>query len=291
MRHDRRVHPRRVLASVLAFAVAAAGIASARSAVAVPAAPSSAAPTSPSTLTVGHALHALAPDSTLTSPSGAFTLTVMPLMAEVDQSIKVGDVPTVVEAPTWSTPVRGDGSDKSSLVLQTDGNLVLYSAAHRALWASGTKGSGATRLVMQDDGNLVLYPASGPAVWATHTGRALLPPGSRLTAGQALLNRVSNVHGGPYTRLAMQTDGNLVVYYGRKAVWSTHTSVRGSVLTMQTDGNLVLYSPAHRALWSSRTSHAGPRSWAYVEQCGRITVNQLERNVVWASSAAPTSGC
>ena len=54
-----------------------------------------------------------------------------------------------------------------ALLLQTDGNLVLYGS--NAIWNSGTSGSGATRLVMQTDGNLVLYNVNTP-VWFTATG-------------------------------------------------------------------------------------------------------------------------
>lgn len=54
------------------------------------------------------------------------------------------------------------------LIMQDDGNLVLYNAAE-ALWASGTAGSGATRAIMQFDGNLVVYDGSSDAKWSTGT--------------------------------------------------------------------------------------------------------------------------
>ena len=53
-------------------------------------------------------------------------------------------------------------------VLQSDGNLVVYSSTGTAIWASNTVGSGADRLVAQSDGNLVLYSPTR-AVWATNT--------------------------------------------------------------------------------------------------------------------------
>jgi len=52
------------------------------------------------------------------------------------------------------------------LILQEDGNLVLYNAEDEPIWSTGTVGSGAESLVMQSDGNLVLY-SSKSAVWAT----------------------------------------------------------------------------------------------------------------------------
>lgn len=86
------------------------------------------------------------------------------------------------------------------LVLQGDGNLVLYSHG-KAIWASGTNGKPVNNLVMQTDGNLVLYGTNGKALWNTHT------------AGRGQSN------------LDLQADGNLVIYdsHGRPS-WSSNTS-------------------------------------------------------------------
>jgi hypothetical protein len=52
----------------------------------------------------------------------------------------------------------------------------------------------------------------------------------------------------------MQGDGNFVVYAGGVGVWSSGTAGNpGAYLAMQTDGNLVVYSPADVSLWSSGT--------------------------------------
>ncbi len=53
------------------------------------------------------------------------------------------------------------------LVLQGDGNLVIYTAG-RAIWHTHTYGTSANKLAMQSDGNLVLYRYSTPK-WHTHT--------------------------------------------------------------------------------------------------------------------------
>lgn len=67
----------------------------------------------------------------------------------------------------WSSGTAGSGSN-NSLIMQGDGNLVLYSSSGKVLWASGTKGSG-NYLQIQDDGNLVIYNSSNTALWATNT--------------------------------------------------------------------------------------------------------------------------
>jgi tetratricopeptide (TPR) repeat protein len=62
--------------------------------------------------------------------------------------------------------------DSDYLIMQeSDSNLVTYRRAHGAPWATDTVNSGADRLVVQDDGNLVLYASDGVPVWDRHTGR------------------------------------------------------------------------------------------------------------------------
>ena len=88
----------------------------------------------------------------------------------------------------------GDG--RYRLQMQTDGNLVAYNSAGRAIWATNRTGAFA---VVQSDGNLVEYAGGGTAVWA------------------------SNTAGSGANRLVMQSDGNLVLYAGSRAVWASNT--------------------------------------------------------------------
>ncbi|MEU7528093.1 hypothetical protein AB0A74_20360 [Saccharothrix sp. NPDC042600] len=82
------------------------------------------------------------------------------------------------------------------LVMQSDGNLVLYAATGEALWHTRTYGSGATHAVLQHDGNFVLYTAAGVAKWHTGTWNS----------------------GGD--RLVVQNDSNVVLYQSNAfAVW------------------------------------------------------------------------
>jgi murein DD-endopeptidase len=55
------------------------------------------------------------------------------------------------------------------MTLQTDGNVVVYSAANKALWQSGTAGKSARALVIQSDGNLVLLSTSGSVLWSSRS--------------------------------------------------------------------------------------------------------------------------
>lgn len=55
-----------------------------------------------------------------------------------------------------------------SLILQPDGNLVLYNGT-AAVWATATNGKGGSQLTLQSDGNLVLYDQNYNSIWATGT--------------------------------------------------------------------------------------------------------------------------
>ena len=49
-----------------------------------------------------------------------------------------------------------------------DGNLVVYNASGAAVWSSVTWGHPGAYLVVQSDGNLVIYDGASP-IWATNT--------------------------------------------------------------------------------------------------------------------------
>ena len=87
------------------------------------------------------------------------------------------------------------------LILQDDGNLVLYARDH-AIWATGTDGQNVVRAEVQSDGNFVLYTPDKP-VWASQT------------------------KGKKDVKLVLQDDRNLVLYEkGTHAVWSSKTDTK-----------------------------------------------------------------
>jgi LysM repeat protein len=101
---------------------------------------------------------------------------------------------------------------KYTLIMQGDGNLVLYTESNTPVWATRTQGSGAVRASLQDDGNLVLYTKEeerrfrrdvAVAVWASQTS-------------------------GEKVRLVLQDDRNLVIYTadGRE-LWASGTALAG----------------------------------------------------------------
>lgn len=127
-----------------------------------------------------------------TSQSGTYPLTYSLLKS-------LGDTPTATNSLLPGDRMLVGESLYSTngeirLVLQGDTNLVIYDGVGRALWASGTVGSGADRLQFQGDGNLVLY-AGSRAVWSSRT------------------------HGNTVDRLVLNNNGSLVIYNGNDVVW------------------------------------------------------------------------
>jgi lysophospholipase L1-like esterase len=99
----------------------------------------------------------------------------------------------VVPGQSWTSP-RGN----YHLILQPDGNLVLYGPQRKALWATDTQGQPTAEAMMQPDGNLVLYGPEKRQLWSSGNGRK-------------------------GADLRVQDDGNVVIYQKGNAVWSPGT--------------------------------------------------------------------
>jgi hypothetical protein len=186
----------------------------------------------------------------------------------------------------WSAGVSA-GID-SRLIMQGDGNLVLYNKAGGVMWNSQTNGNGSSKLYVQEDGNLVIYRDAGGATWSTGTSIGashLLFPTTAignngvLMAGQATrsVDRKYNLH--------LQTDGNLVLYSPTGAIWASHTDGSNAIrLAMQTDGNLVLYNAQGRPVWYSGTAGRGASS-LNVQPDGNLVIYN-SRSATWASNTS-----
>lgn len=117
-----------------------------------------------------------------------------PTYVTTNTALKLPETPTdhgsLLHRGQTLTPGHYLSNGSQKLVLQGDGNLVLY-RDRTAVWATGARGD---TLTVQADGNLVLT-RSGRPVWASHTS-------------------------GLPTHLALQGDGNLVLY---GALWASGT--------------------------------------------------------------------
>jgi len=191
----------------------------------------------------------------------------------------------------WETGTFGTNTDR--VVMQPDGNLVVYNQAGQALWSSNTQGNPGAHLRMQTDGNVVIYSSSNVALWSTaiiHNPDHLsyvnttLAPGlgnfARLYPGQSIDTADRKFH------LILQRDGNLVLYSPTRALWATGTDGKSpALLALQPDGNLVLYDRNAHPVWYSRTEGNGLLRLV-VQQDGNLVLYNRLNTPYWNTGTA-----
>jgi hypothetical protein len=116
-----------------------------------------------------------------------------------------GTPPSTTTTPHWQTrvvratyvlnPGGSVSTNRISLSLQTDGDLVLRDEHGHITWATGTHAQG-THVVFQADGNLVLYQGE-QTLWSSRT----------------------DGHDGAV--LVLRADGAMTIDYGGTTLWST----------------------------------------------------------------------
>jgi hypothetical protein len=106
---------------------------------------------------------------------------------------------TVIHGTSVLLPGQSWSTNRITMVLQSDGNLVIRDLHGRTLWSAGTAGRGA-KVVFQGDGNFVVYTSSMQTAWSSRT----------------------DGHNG--AKLVLQDDGNVTILYGSKALWSSGTA-------------------------------------------------------------------
>jgi surface antigen len=126
--------------------------------------------------------------------------------------------------------------------------------------------------------------SSAPAAMAA-ARISTLSAGQQLQAGQELVSA-----GGQYA-LAMQNDGNLVIYGNGCVLWSSGTAGTGSNddLSMQGDGNLVIYTSAGKAVWSSGTAGTGSNDRLVLQNDGSLVLSTSAGKAVWANKGTVAS--
>ncbi|MFD8479385.1 hypothetical protein [Kitasatospora sp. NPDC059673] len=194
-------------------------------------------------------------------------------------------------------------SGESELVMQQDGNLVLYldgDNGHRGpvLWASGTYGNPGAYAYMQPDGNLVIYrqgggPDSGGALWSTgtwgHPGSNAALLNGWLGVSGANLYWYSHTGPGPFAGTLKDTLGPDRTTLA-SGTWLESNSVW---LIMQTDGNLVLYRKRDgAALWSTGT-YGHPETDAFLSDrpsYGAVWLSDIHTGTTWSLPVAGQAG-
>jgi subtilase family serine protease len=181
----------------------------------------------------------------------------------------------------WNTGTNANTVVGNYAVFQTDGNFVVYNTSGKALWASGTNTTYSQYLLVQDDGNMVIYeslvPVFDTATNTTNWGCAPSGCGSAIwNEGVSIKNGQSFTSPNGSNLLIMQADGNLVLYRQGVAKWSSVTAGNtGAYAIMQTDGNLVVYSSTNKPLWNSKTNGSMGAA-TYIQDDGNVVVYAIK---------------
>jgi hypothetical protein len=202
----------------------------------------------------------------------------------------------------------------STLIMQSDGNLVLYPQTGPASWSTGTFGqpcgTNQCNAVFQGDGNFVVYNGGVP-LWSSGTygnASALLtlsasmpqleisnPNGSILwtnvpqfQAGHFVLMQGASIAIGS-SAMVMQSDGNLVLYSQTgQPLWSTMTygnncGSNQCLATFQADGNFVVYK-GNTALWNSGTYGNPSAVLVLSPNAPQLTIQGSNQAVLWTNT-------
>jgi hypothetical protein len=207
----------------------------------------------------------------------------------------------VNDAPLWSTQTKGSDADR--LVMQTDGNLVMYNDRYQPIWSSKTGklpppppppsvlsiGESASVSISRDGGYSV--PIAGQELWVfddtsiyTNTppvaprGLDILNTNGVLQEGQQIVSK-----GGRF-RAVLNNNGNFAVYDGTKAIWTNGIKdyYGKNHIVLQADGNLVSSLSNGTPLWSTNTSGQGT-TFLLMQADGNLVLSAARYLPLWSS--------
>jgi hypothetical protein len=189
----------------------------------------------------------------------------------------------------WTSRSAGRGA---AFVAGADGNLAVVDRTGHPVWTSATGRKGAGRLLVQNDGNVVLYRNSGGVLWAT---RSIDPfpapiPGrtpSMMRRGQALSSGQNLVSSNQRYSAVLQADGNFVVSRPGRVLWASNSmGWSGDRMVLQADGNLVLYTNFGLRLFQTRTNG---RSAAVLvlQNDGNLVLYTQTGHPLWSTFTSP----
>lgn len=191
---------------------------------------------------------------------------------------------------------------KFALILQNDGNLVLYKVKSissttvtpgECVWASGTSNSalnGSAYAKLQADGNFVIYRNSSTALWHTHTNRS--GGGKKLMlSDDGILSVISSTGGELWASRqylygrADASKGQCNRLYVGQAIYSPNTNCRA---ILQADGNFVVYQGSGTVKWASgKTGYAGIPTFLNMQDDGNLVqYKQSNLSAVWSTGSA-----
>lgn len=171
--------------------------------------------------------------------------------------------------------------DGNKLIMQDDGNLVLYNKTGQALWHTVTHGNTGAHLGLKTNGNMIVSNEALQELWTSNTTEIpdLLYYVHPKTSTGKIFPGQSLVTADKKYRMDLQSDGNLVIYSPNRAIWANYTTIGKSVayLAMQSDGNLVIYDNNGKALWHTHTNGKGVSNLVMQPDGNLVIYNQYGR--------------
>ena len=180
----------------------------------------------------------------------------------------------------WASGTAGKGATHAEM--RAGGNLALV-GSRKVVWQTKTNGHRGARLVVQDDGNLVVYGADQSVVWQSETVTEwAAAAGDRLRTTEALFPGVSLTAKTRPLTLTLQADGDLVLAREGVPVWTSGTAEKNvTSAVMQEDGNLVLHGP-QGTVWASGTGDT-PGAKLILGDDGNAAIVGKRRAIRWTT--------
>ncbi|MEZ0070054.1 YD repeat-containing protein, partial [Streptacidiphilus sp. MAP12-20] len=161
----------------------------------------------------------------------------------------------------WQTATSYPGADETdhSQIQDANGNVITGSGGTSTQSFTNALGQTTSTVVQNTDALVKL------------TGGQIIPSGTSLTSGAV--------------RLAMQADGNLVIYSlaTGKSLWATGTASAGAYAQFGTDGNLHVYSSTGTSLWTSGLT-ASSGSVIQLQNDANLVIYNSAGTSVWSSN-------
>ncbi len=157
-------------------------------------------------------------------------------------------------------------NEKFGLVVQNDGDLVVYSSAGQAVWRTRTYATGASFAHMQLDGNFVLRDSAGKALWSTGTA------------------------GHPFSALWVEDDGTLSIHSrDHHELWTSGGNAPAPTPPGSVPASLVsLLSP--RPYVEQSCSAASYPGWPHEAKRCSYSSGGLSASVIVANPSAERAG-
>jgi Ca2+-binding RTX toxin-like protein/6-phosphogluconolactonase (cycloisomerase 2 family) len=184
-----------------------------------------------STLTTGESITI---GEHITSPNGAVRM----FMQASD-----GNLATWIgNRAIWAAGTNGGPNPGQFLVMQSDGNLVVYGQDLTPLWTSVTQGNPNASATLQDDGNLVIYSEDGRLLWSSNSP---FYRGSAAGVGMTLLSiDAISPEGSSYRATYENVESLAVVSAGGTDVVSVRDTVINTTIATGGGGDTIVI---HRA--------------------------------------------